>query len=106
VRQDASNLSSTALLVAGGRGMILLMDIEGLQIDERPNWEEVVRRVNAAMAVTEHGDMITGYRVLKTPTRAPLAQTSAFTGSPTITIDETNVFLTDGDSPNWRADFT
>lgn len=69
------------------------MDVEVLHIDDCPNWQEAGRRTQAALAATGHAEQAVRYRLLSTSNDA--AETT-FAGSPTITLDGTDLFPTDG----------
>ncbi|MBX0301422.1 thioredoxin family protein [Cryobacterium sp. 1639] len=69
------------------------MKIEVLYIDDCPNWVEVGRRLEDALAMGGYSRTPISYRLLRTPDEA--AEVS-FAGSPTITLDGEDLFATDG----------
>ncbi len=69
------------------------MRVEILHIDECPNWQEAGVRVRAALDATGHSEAAIEYRLL---TSSADAATVAFAGSPTILVDGTDAFPSDG----------
>lgn len=69
------------------------MDVEVLHIEDCPNWQEAGRRTEEALAATGHAGQPVRYRLLSTSNDAI---ETAFAGSPTITLDGTDLFPSDG----------
>ncbi|HAM26189.1 MAG TPA: thioredoxin family protein [Microbacteriaceae bacterium] len=65
------------------------MKVEILHIDDCPNWQEAGSRMNAALALTQHTDVAVTFKLLSTPEDAA---TVPFAGSPTITVDGSDLF--------------
>lgn len=65
------------------------MRIELLHIADCPNWAETGRRLRLALAATGHDEVPIDYRLLETPEEAAAVP---FAGSPTITVDGTDLF--------------
>ena len=69
------------------------MKVEILHIDECPNWEEVGRRVRIALDEVGAREVDIEFRLLSSSEEAADVW---FAGSPTILIDGTDAFPTDG----------
>jgi len=69
------------------------MDLEILHIDDCPNWREAGDRLREALACAGLGEMPIGFRLLRT---AEDAAGTGFAGSPTITVDGTDLFPSNG----------
>ena len=69
------------------------MRVEILHIDECPNWVEAGTRVEAALSELDRGDVEVTYRLL---TDSAEAAAVPFAGSPTILLDDLDLFPTDG----------
>lgn len=69
------------------------MTIEILHISECPSWESAVTRTKEALATLGRTDDRVVARLLRTPDEAA---TTAFAGSPTITINGVDIFPSDG----------
>jgi hypothetical protein len=65
------------------------MRVEILHIDDCANWEEAGRRVKIALAATGHADATITFRTVRSPADAAA---SPFAGSPTITVDDVDLF--------------
>ncbi|MEU4014608.1 thioredoxin family protein [Microbacterium sp. NPDC028030] len=64
------------------------MNLEVLHIVDCPNWEEAGARVSRALASLGRSESVT-YRLINSPEEAT---SSGFGGSPTITLDGTDLF--------------
>jgi hypothetical protein len=69
------------------------MDLEVLHIDDCPNWEQAADRLQEALNSTGHGDESIGFRLLRS---SEDAVGTAFTGSPTITLDGIDLIPSQG----------
>lgn len=69
------------------------MRFEVLHIDACPNSAEAIGRLREALVATGHPDAVVETRLLRTPEDAADAP---FAGSPTITLDGTDLFPTTG----------
>lgn len=69
------------------------MIVEVLHIDECPSWEKAAVRTREALDLLGLGAVQVKARVLRT---AEEAAVTAFAGSPTITVDGTDAFPSDG----------
>lgn len=69
------------------------MEIEVLHIDECPSWAVAEERVREALEGLGLSDASVKTRLLRTPDEAA---TTAFAGSPTITLDGVDIFPSDG----------
>ncbi|MFD6816330.1 hypothetical protein ACFWCH_05415 [Microbacterium sp. NPDC060132] len=69
------------------------MTVEILHIAECPSWESAQARAREALTALGRTDVLVTTRLLRTPEEA--AETP-FAGSPTITINGTDIFPSDG----------
>jgi hypothetical protein len=69
------------------------MRVEILHIDDCPNWQEAGSRVRAVLDETGHRDIEVRYRLL---TSSSDAVGTAFAGSPTIVVDDEDLFPSEG----------
>jgi hypothetical protein len=69
------------------------MKIEILHIDDCPSWEETARRLRIALDSTGHADTAIAYTLVASPAEAARVP---FAGSPTVLIDGTDLFPSDG----------
>lgn len=69
------------------------MELEVLHIEDCPNWREAGARAGRAVAQVGRPDIHVTYRLLRTPDEAGR---TAFAGSPTLTLDGTDLFPSDG----------
>lgn len=69
------------------------MRVEILHIDDCPNWEEAGRRARTVLDTIGMADTAVEYRLLETREEAAAVW---FAGSPTILIDGTDAFPSDG----------
>ena len=69
------------------------MTVEILHIAECPSWESAEARTREALEALGRADVLVTTRLLRTPEEA--AETP-FAGSPTITINGTDIFPSDG----------
>lgn len=69
------------------------MDIEVLHIADCPNWEQAGDRLRKALISTGHGDVPIKFRLLRT---AEDTAGTGFAGSPTITVNGTDLFPSEG----------
>lgn len=70
-----------------------VMDLEILHIEDCPNWEQAAARLGEALAATGHGETQIRFRVLRT---AEDVEGTGFAGSPTITVDGSDLFPSQG----------
>lgn len=70
-----------------------MMKFELLHIDACPNWTEAADRLTLALAATGHSDAPVTFRLLRTSEDAAGVP---FAGSPTITLNGSDLFPTDG----------
>jgi len=73
------------------------MKVEVLHIDDCPNWQEAGRRTEAVVAALGRPDVQVIYRSLASRHEA---SKTAFAGSPTIAVDGTDLFPSDGRTPD------
>ncbi|HEY9471424.1 MAG TPA: thioredoxin family protein [Propionibacteriaceae bacterium] len=73
------------------------MDLEVLHIADCPNWELAGARLREALISTGHGDVPIKFRLLRT---AEDTAGTGFAGSPTITVDGTDLFPSEGSTSN------
>lgn len=69
------------------------MDISVLHIEDCPNWVEAGSRIRTALKHLGVSNMEVGFIELRTPEDASLVP---FAGSPTILVDGTDLFPSDG----------
>ena len=69
------------------------MELEVLHIADCPNWREVGERAALALAALNRSDVTVTYRVVQNPEEAARA---AFAGSPTLTLNGSDLFPSDG----------
>jgi hypothetical protein len=69
------------------------MKIEVLHIDGCPSWVEAGERLREVLIATGHRDTVINYRLLQTSEDAGQVP---FAGSPTITLDDRDLFPSDG----------
>jgi hypothetical protein len=81
-------LASGSLVMKNG-----FMKAELLHIDECPNWEEAAARFREALNATGHSDVGIVLRLLRTSDEAASVP---FAGSPTLTLDDEDLVLSDG----------
>jgi hypothetical protein len=69
------------------------MKVEILHIDDCPSWQETGRRLRIALDSTGHADTAIVFSLVASPT---VAARVPFAGSPTVLIDGTDLFPSDG----------
>jgi hypothetical protein len=79
-----------AFITSGENGTV---ELEVLYLDDCPNWGKAGSRLRDALATSGHSCVRIRYRLLRTP--ADVGGT-AFAGSPTITLDEVDLFSSAG----------